>query len=86
MPLTDRARLLARWLSSHPKPTNANVRHFLYQNAWITTGARFGWWHGAQALRTLIAVDKRVEAQWGFGARSEAVARGALAYVEARSR
>src|SRR5205823_5425795 len=43
MPLADRARLLQTWLVGHPKPTNANVRHFLYQNAWIVTGAKFGW-------------------------------------------
>jgi hypothetical protein len=86
IPLTVRAARLSAWLTPSRRRTDANVSYWLYQHAWIVTGARFGWWHGAQALRTLIAVDKRVEAQWGFGARSEAVARGALAYVEARSR
>ena len=86
MPLTDRARLLARWLSSHPKPTNANVRHFLYQNAWITTGARFGWWHGAEAVNLLIAADQKAERLWGIGNKSELAARRVLAEVKARSR
>ena len=85
MPLPDRARLLARWLSSHPKPTNANVRHFLYQNAWITTGARFGWWHGAEALTLLIAADQHAQRLWGIGRKSELAARHVLAEVKARS-
>jgi hypothetical protein len=86
MPLTDRARLLSRWLSAHPKPTNATVRHFLYQNAWVVTGARFGWWHGAQALRLLIVADRKAERSWGIGHKSELAARHALAEVEARAR
>jgi hypothetical protein len=86
MPLPDRARMLAGWLGSHPKPTAANQRHWLYQHAWIVTGARFGWWRGDEALRILIGVDRRVEARWGIGARSEAEARRALAFVEARLR
>jgi hypothetical protein len=86
IPLTVRAARLNAWLTASRRRTGANVSYWLYQHAWIVTGARFGWWHGAQALRTLIAVDKRVEAQWGFGSRSEAVARDALASVEAHSR
>jgi hypothetical protein len=85
IPLTQRADKLAAWLARHPKPSNANVKYWLYQHQWIVTGARLGWWHGAQALHSLIAVDKRAEAQWGFGAKSEAAAAGALRYVEARS-
>ena len=84
--LPARAERLSAWLTSSRQPTNANVRHWLYQHAWIVTGAKFGWWHGAQALRTLIAVDRRVQSQWGFGGRSEAVARATLARVEARGR
>ena len=84
--LPARAQRLSVWLSSHRQPTNANVRHWLYQHAWIVTGAKFGWWHGSQALRMLIAADRRVEAQWGIGGRSEAVARATLAKVEARAR
>ncbi len=85
IPLTQRAMNLSIWLATHTKPTNANVRYWLYQHAWIVTGASFGWWHGAQALRTLIIVDKRVESQWGIGKASEATARKTLATVIARS-
>jgi hypothetical protein len=81
-----RAKLLDAWLTPSRKPTAANERHWLYQHAWIVTGAKFGWWHGAAALRVLIRVDRRVESQWGIGYRSEAVARHALAVVEARAR
>jgi len=63
-----------------------NERYWLYQHAWIVTGARFGWWHGAAALRILIGVDGRVESQWGVGFRSESVARAALAAVEAKAK
>ena len=52
--LPARARLLDAWLTSSRGPTAANERHWLYQHAWIVTGARFGWWHGAAALRVLI--------------------------------
>jgi hypothetical protein len=86
MPLPDRARLLGRWLAAHPKPTDANVRHWLYQNEWIVTGAKFGWWRGGEALRLLIAVDRKTVATWGIGGKSQAVASHALAAVEARSR
>jgi PASTA domain len=85
MPLVDRARLLSTWLSAHPKPTNAAVRHFLYQHAWIVTGAKFGWWHGAQALRALIAVDAKAQRLWGIGHKSELAASTALAEVEKRA-
>jgi hypothetical protein len=84
--LPARAQLLGLWLSSHPKATNASVKHFLYQNAWIVTGARFGWWHGAQALRLLIAADAKAMRLWGIGSKSELAARHALAEVEARAR
>jgi hypothetical protein len=82
IPLPARARRLEVWLTRDRGPTAANQRHWLYQHAWIVTGARFGWWHGAEALNVLIRVDRRVESQWGIGYRSEAVARGALAAVE----
>ena len=84
--LPARAAKLDAWLTPALKPTAANQRHWLYQHAWIVTGAEFGWWHGAAALRVLIRVDRRVESQWGIGSRSEAVARRALAAVEARAR
>jgi hypothetical protein len=81
IPLPARARRLEAWLTRDRGPTAANQRHWLYQHAWIVTGAGFGWWHGAEALNVLIRVDRRVESQWGIGYRSEAVARGALAAV-----
>jgi len=85
MPLSVRAKALLDWLGTKPKPTDANVSHWLYQHAWIVAGARMGWWHGEDALRTLAAADRKVFALWGIGARSGAVARQALAEVEARS-
>jgi hypothetical protein len=85
-PLTTRAKNLDTWLSTHRKPTNENVRYWLYQHAWIVTGAQLGWWHGTQALETLIAVDRKVERYWGIGKRSERVARAALAEVRKKSR
>jgi len=85
MTLPARAHRLQRWVGNRPR-TGANVRHWLYQHAWIVTGAKFGWWHGAQALQTLIAVDRQVERQWGIGGRSQAVARAALAEVRRSSR
>jgi hypothetical protein len=83
--LPTRALRLEAWVAGKPK-TAANVQHWLYQHAWIVTGAKFGWWHGAQALQTLIRVDQRVQRQWGVGVRSEAVARAALAQVRRKSR
>ena len=86
MPLTERALLLRTWVAKHRHPTAANVHHWLYQHAWIVTGARFGWWHGADALRTLIAVDREVQRLWKIGNRSERVAENALAEVQTRTR
>jgi len=86
MPLPQRARLLSSWIAAHPKPTSARVRHFLFQHAWIVTGASFGWWHGAEALRELIAADQVAARRWGIGKKSELVARRALAEVEARTK
>ena len=86
IPLPQRAKNLNTWLDSHHTASAANERYWLFQHAWIVTGAKFGWWHGAQALEILIAVDKRVEALWGLGSRSEAEARSALAFVHAHAR
>lgn len=86
IPLTLRATALGRWVAAHPKKTVANVNYWLYQNAWVVAGARMGWWHGASALRTLIAVDRRTESVWGIGTKSENVARHALAEVRARAK
>jgi PASTA domain len=85
-PLTTRARRLERWLATHRKPTTENVNHWLYQHEWIVTGARFGWWRGAQALEILIRVDEQVQRRWKIGSKSEAAARRALAAVRAKSR
>ena len=85
MPLTQRAKLLAGFVASHPKSA-ANVRRFLYQNSWVVTGAKFGWWHGAGALRVLVAADQAAQQRWGIGRKSEEVAQAALAEVEARSK
>ena len=84
--LVARARNLDAWLAKHPQPSDTNVRHWLYQHAWIVTGARFGWAHGEAALRILVGVDRKVEARWGFGSRSRAVAEQALAEVSEQSR
>ena len=86
IPLTARAQQLSEWLTPSRRPTASNQRYWLYQHAWIVTGARFGWWHGAAALRLLINIDRRVESQWGIGHQSESVARRALAAVEARAK
>ena len=62
------------------------MNHFLYQHAWIVTGAEFGWWRGSQALELLIAVDRQAQKAWGYGAKSEAAARASLARVQSTSR
>jgi beta-lactam-binding protein with PASTA domain len=85
MALTQRAELLSAWIGARPK-TKANVRYYLYQHSWIVTGAKFGWWHGAESLRKLIAVDRVAQQRWGIGRKSELVARRALADVEAKTK
>jgi len=84
-------RLAARrkpktWLEAHPTKTSANVAHWSYQNAWIVAGAKFGWWHGAEALATLIAVDRRAQQLWGIGNKSALQAQSALSEVQSRSK
>jgi hypothetical protein len=86
MPLPDRARALQRRLAGPKKPPQHLINFWLYQHSWIVTGARFGWHNGAEALRILIKVDQSLERRFGFGARSEVVARRALAYVEAQAK
>ena len=81
MPLPARAHLLERRLSAAPRPTPELVRYWLYQHSWVVTGAKFGWSGGAEALRILVAIDRDLQARWGVGARSEAVARATLADV-----
>jgi hypothetical protein len=82
--LTARARQLEAWVKTHPRMTNANVHHWLYQHQWVVTGATFGWYRGAQALQILIRVDGNVIDLWGIGARSRALAARALREVEAK--
>jgi hypothetical protein len=84
--LPVRADRLAAWVATKSKVSNKNVQHWLYQHAWIVAGAKFGWWHGAEALTTLIAVDQKLQQSWGIGRRSEAVARAALKRVERESK
>lgn len=86
MPLPDRARALQHRLAGPKKPAQRLINFWLYQHSWIVTGARFGWHNGAEALRILIKVDQSLERRFGFGARSEVVARRALAYVEAQAK
>jgi PASTA domain len=85
MPLTERAQVLLTWVDGSPRPTNANVHRWLFQHSWIVTGAQMGWWHGAEALKTLETVDQKVWKTWGIGARSNAAVRQALAEVKAKS-
>jgi hypothetical protein len=86
MPLPDRARLVEhRVAAAADEPSRTLVDWWLYQHAWIVTGARFGWHDGAEALRVLIRVDRSIEKRWGFGARSTAVAERALAEVERKA-
>ncbi len=86
IPLTERARRLSRYVAKHPHRSAAALAHFRYQHAWIVTGAKFGWWRGAQALELLIAVDRRAQRAWGVGKKNEAVARAALQRVRAKSK
>jgi hypothetical protein len=86
LPLPERARLLGQRLAGKQKPTRALVNHWLYQHAWLVTGSKFGWSGGAEALRILVRIDRDLEARWGIGGKSLAVARSALAEVERRSR
>jgi hypothetical protein len=86
IPLPQRADRLAGWIDSCPQRTTGNVQHWLYQQAWIVTGAGFGWSHGDDALVKLISLDRQVERMWGLGYRSEAVARATLAEVRRRER
>jgi len=84
--LPQRARLLQKRMDAMQKPTNRLVNYWLYQHSWIVTGARFGWHDGDEALRILIKVDQSLQRRFDFGARSEEVARRALAYVEAHNK
>jgi hypothetical protein len=84
MPLPARARALQERVGMVKKPTPRFVDFWLYQHSWIVTGARFGWKDGDVALKTLIRVDGSLQARFGFGRRSQTLARRALAYVESK--
>lgn len=86
LPLPERARRLERRTADLAKPSRRFVDYWLYQHNWIVTGARFGWRNADDALRILLRVDRSLQARFGLGARSEQVARRALAYVESRRR
>ena len=82
--LPDRVAALASWIEGHRDPSAANLNHWLYEHAYVVAGARFGWWHGDEALQALILVDKRAEALWGVGSQSRTTAEKALAEVRTR--
>ena len=85
MPLPRRAKNLQhRAAALRSQPGEKFVGHWLYQHAWIVTGARFGWKDGDDALRTLVQVDRSLYVRFGFGAKSEQVARKTLAWVESQ--
>ena len=84
LPLPKRALALEERTAALRKPTRRFVDYWLYQHAWLVAGARFGWKDGDDALRILIQVDRSLYVRFGFGARSERVARLALAFVDAR--
>jgi hypothetical protein len=86
IPLSQRASELGAWEKKLQELTPAALDHFAYQHTWIVTGAKFGWWHGAEALRTLITVDQRLAERFEVGAEYETEARAALAEVLRRSR
>ena len=85
IPLPQRAQQLSDWVDDLQKLTPAALDHFAYQHAWIVTGATFGWWRGADALRILIKADERMEARFDVGAEYQTEARAALAEVLRRS-
>jgi PASTA domain len=83
MRLPRRAKLLQQRVAAlHRRPGQRFVQHWLYQHAWIVTGAGFGWQDGDAALETLIQVDRSLYVRYGFGHKSELVARRMLAWVE----
>lgn len=85
LPLPARARLLAAWAAKAPAYTAQTRHHFLYQHAWVVTGARFGWSQGARALRTLVAADTQLARHWPTARFQLREARAALAEVEQRT-
>jgi len=86
MPLPNRAKALGQWLDAHQTASPAAAAYWLYQNEWIVAGAKFGWWRGAEALKTLIAVDRRTQSLWGVGVKSKSLAQEALDEVRAKAK
>jgi hypothetical protein len=86
MPLPDRAKALGTWLDTHQTKSAKDAAYWLYQNEWVVAGAQMGWWHGADALQTLIAVDRRTQSLWGIGAKSASAAQQALVEVRAKAK
>ena len=84
MPLPARARMIARRLDGEQAPSQELVKWWLYQHAWVVTGARFGWKDGDRAIRILVKADEDLYKRWGFGLKSAAVARDALHFVQSR--
>ena len=84
--LPDQAEQLGAWLAKHPKSTAANRAYLSYRSWLIVTGARNGWSRGAEALKVLIAVQKRAEHAWGVGTKDRLAAEKALLEVQARAR
>ena len=84
MPLPARAHMIARRLETGQAPSQELVKWWLYQHAWVVTGARFGWQDGDRALRILVKTDEALYKRWGFGLKSAAVARDALQFVQSR--
>jgi hypothetical protein len=85
LPLPQRAKLLQRRVEAlTSRPGEKFVQHWLFQHAWIVTGAGFGWQNGDDALRTLVQVDRSLYVRYGFGQKSERVARNMLAWVESQ--
>jgi hypothetical protein len=74
------------WLDTHQTKSPAAAKYWLYQNEWIVTGATMGWWHGAEALQTLVTVDRHAQSLWGIGAKSASAAQQALDEVRAKAK
>ena len=60
------------------------LNHFLYQHAW-TSPERTRWWRRRRGAELLVAVDRRAEQRWGYGATSSRSPRRAER-VKARAR
>ena len=82
--LTKRAKKLAARLAGQEQTPDL-VDHWLYEHNWIVTGAEFGWYQGEEALVLLIAIDDDLQARWGVGAKSAALARESLAVVQKKT-